>query len=133
MADLNALIPDDPGWELDFALSVNALGQIVGRGAIGGEDHAYLATPVTVSIDKLSDLVDLVESFDLPQGNENSFLAKLDDALAALESCTPTAACVPLGAFVNAVEAQSGKKLTTEQAESLLAAASELQSVLGCP
>lgn len=37
MADLNALIATGTGWELDFALSVNALGQVVGGGAIGGE------------------------------------------------------------------------------------------------
>lgn len=40
MADLNTLITPGTGWELDFALSVNGTGQIVGRGAIGGETHA---------------------------------------------------------------------------------------------
>ncbi len=129
MADLNTLIPAGTGWELTFALAVNAVGQIVGRGEIGGEDHAYLATPVTVRIDELSDLV---ESFELLRGIENSLLVKLNTARAALESCSPTAACGPLGAFVTQVEAQSGKKLTTQQADSILAAVGELRAALGC-
>jgi len=129
MADLNTLIPDGTGWELTFAVSVNAVGQIVGRGQIGGEDHAYLATPATVKIDELADVV---ESFALPRGIENSLLVKLNTARAALESCSPTTACAPLGAFVKQVEAQSGKKLTTQQADSLLAAVAELRVALGC-
>jgi probable HAF family extracellular repeat protein len=130
MADLNALIPADTGWELDFATAINASGQIVGRGVIGGENHAYLASPATVAVDDLSDLV---ESFGLPDGVENSLVVKLNDVRTALEGCDPSGACAPLGAFINQVNAQYGKALTAAQADALLAAAAELQTTLGCP
>jgi len=130
MADLNTLIPAGTGWELDLATAVNASGQIAGRGAIGGEFHAYIATPATATVDDLSGLV---ESFELPKGTGNSLLVKLDRAREALGSCNPAGACAPLGAFLNEVEAQSGKKLTTAQADALLSMTLALRVTLGCP
>lgn len=130
MADLNQLIPAGSGWELTFAVAVNASGQIAGRGVVAGENHAYLATPAAASVDDLSELV---ESLQLPGGTATSLVVKLNRARAALESCSPDAACAPLGAFINEVEAQSGKKLSTEDADALLAAAAEIQAALSCP
>jgi probable HAF family extracellular repeat protein len=37
MRDLNALIPQDSGWTLEFAWAINTAGQIVGEGAINGQ------------------------------------------------------------------------------------------------
>jgi probable HAF family extracellular repeat protein len=45
MFDLNTLIPKDSPWYLQQALSINDDGQIVGFGTIGGNVHAFLATP----------------------------------------------------------------------------------------
>jgi probable HAF family extracellular repeat protein len=49
MQDLNNLI--DPGLSavLNFALKINALGQIVGNGTIGGVTQAFLLTPNSVA------------------------------------------------------------------------------------
>src|SRR5271167_1703020 len=44
---LNDLIAKDSPWQLQFALAVNDAGEIVGSGLIGGESHAFLATPTT--------------------------------------------------------------------------------------
>jgi len=45
--DLNNLLPVDSGWDyLKSAIDINIHGQIVGQGIIGGEEHAYLLTPV---------------------------------------------------------------------------------------
>ncbi len=44
--DLNDLIPADSGWVLGAANGINANGQIVGSGAMNGEQHAFLLTPV---------------------------------------------------------------------------------------
>ena len=46
MTDLNQLIPDESGWQLMDALDINDAGQIVGRGLVGGEMHAFLLTPI---------------------------------------------------------------------------------------
>lgn len=46
MLDLNDLIASGSGWELNYAYDINSLGQIVGYGMIGEEEHAFLITPV---------------------------------------------------------------------------------------
>ncbi len=48
MKDLNTLIPKNSGWELMGAYSINDAGQIVGDGSINGQNHAFLATPITL-------------------------------------------------------------------------------------
>src|SRR5260370_19452706 len=45
MIDLNTLIPDDSGWVLVHARSINSSGEIVGFGTINGQTHAFLLTP----------------------------------------------------------------------------------------
>jgi probable HAF family extracellular repeat protein len=42
---LQDLIPAGSGWQLNAAMSINDLGQIVGYGRIGSETHAFLLTP----------------------------------------------------------------------------------------
>jgi probable HAF family extracellular repeat protein len=49
LVDLNDLLPAGSGWSLNSANAINDLGQIVGRGLIDGQYHAYLMTPVPVS------------------------------------------------------------------------------------
>jgi probable HAF family extracellular repeat protein len=44
--DLNTLLTNGQGWELDDANGINELGQIVGMGRLNGSSVAYLATPV---------------------------------------------------------------------------------------
>ncbi|MBA3483038.1 MAG: HAF repeat-containing protein [Pirellulales bacterium] len=46
MVDLNTLIDPLSGWELSVANAINDAGQITGWGQVGGEDHAFLLTPV---------------------------------------------------------------------------------------
>ena len=46
MRDLNSLIPLLSGWELTNGIAINDAGQITGFGTIGGETHAFLATPI---------------------------------------------------------------------------------------
>jgi hypothetical protein len=46
MQDLNNLIDSASGWVLSRASGINAFGQIVGQGTIGGNTHAFLLTPV---------------------------------------------------------------------------------------
>lgn len=80
----------------------------------------------------IEDLIELVESFDLPQGLENSLITKLQDTLAAFEASDTATACVHLSSFINECQAQAGKKLTAEQSGQLISSATEIKTELGC-
>ena len=43
--DLNALIPANSGWHLEFAQAINDKGQIAGMGQYNGEETAFLLRP----------------------------------------------------------------------------------------
>lgn len=50
--NLNWLIPQDSGWELQTAVDINNNGQIVGSGvAPGGDIQAFLLNPVTTAVE----------------------------------------------------------------------------------
>ena len=46
ITDLNTVAGIPPGWVLADARAINNSGQIVGRGVYGGEDRAFLLTPI---------------------------------------------------------------------------------------
>jgi Tol biopolymer transport system component len=85
---------------------------------------------------QITDLIALVLSFNLKQGIENSFDAKLHNVLAALDAAGTgdnATACHKLAAFVHEVEAQTGKALTATQSAQLMAATARVKTELGCP
>jgi probable HAF family extracellular repeat protein len=49
MADLNDLIPNDSGWVLTDARSINDAGQIVGLGDFNGQQSWFLLTPTSTT------------------------------------------------------------------------------------
>jgi PKD repeat protein len=65
-------------------------------------------------------------SLDLPSGTMNSLSIKLDNVLEAFEAGDYKEGINLLGAFTNAVEAQSGKKIATEDAAFLIAMADQI-------
>ena len=74
-------------------------------------------------------LADMVINLNLQSGIENSLDTKLDSALKAIDDLNENndvAAINSLQAFINAVEAQRGKKITNEQADELIAAAQQI-------
>jgi len=82
--------------------------------------------------EQLGDLKGLVTSLNLPKGTNTSLQAKLDDALAAANAGDTTTACTALSDFVNQVSAQSGKKIATADARTLIVEAKTIKAVLGC-
>ena len=68
----------------------------------------------------------------LPKGLTTALNAKLNAALAALDADDTAGACTSLQDFLNLVSAQSGKKLTEEQAEELTDAANAIREQLDC-
>jgi hypothetical protein len=80
------------------------------------------------------DLIDKVAEMNLQQGIDNSLDAKLDAALNALDDINQNndvAAINSLNAFINAVEAQRDQKITSAQADELIADATDIITLLG--
>ncbi len=83
---------------------------------------------------QVNDLIARVRSFSLePRGIETSLVAKLTNALAALNAGDLATACGLLNDFLNEVRAQAGKKITDAQAAELITAANQIMGVIGCP
>ncbi len=79
--------------------------------------------PATATIDSL---INQVKGLGLPKGLENSLTSKLQAAKKSVGKGNVKAAKNQLRAFINAVRAQRGKKLTNAQADALIAAAEQV-------
>ena len=82
--------------------------------------------------DQVDDLITLVRSFNLPPGTANSLITKLQSALAAIDASDTATACSYLTSFTNECAAQSGKKLTADQATQLINSANLIKTNIGC-
>ncbi len=84
----------------------------------------------------LQDLITAVIGLNLQHGITTSLDAKLNAVLQALLDLNQNnnaATCNALGAFVNAVQAQSGHQIPQTDADALIAAAQEIIALLNCP
>lgn len=88
--------------------------------------------PVLTPAERVDNLIKLVNSFKLGLGPTNSLVVKLRDVAAALKTGDNGLACSKLADFVNHAGAQSGKKLTREQAAQLVNEANSIRAQLGC-
>jgi hypothetical protein len=83
----------------------------------------------------LPELKDAVLALELAHGIERSLLAKLDAASRTLEdrnSTNDVAACNAIRAFINALEALSGKHVSDAEATALIEMADQTLELLGC-
>lgn len=123
------------------ALSDFAFGIEIGLGFDGpnvsGAPVGAELTSLTLSssvTDLLDDLVQRVISLNLENGISNSFDAKLNSVMNAIDDSNEkndAAAQNAMYAFMNAVEAQRGKKLTDSQATQLIGVAQAIVAALG--
>jgi len=113
--------------------STNAIVSTLATGlpalATFGDSTGYLydavaATPATL----ITDLIAIVAALDFKRG-----LKLLERCLKKLDSGKTEAACRKLSAFKKKVAAQSGKKLTTQQAAQLTFSATQVETALSCP
>ena len=88
--------------------------------------------PGSTPTGQINDLIALIESFNLPAGTESSLIAKLEEALDAINVPDIAAACGSLTAVTNETQAQSGKKLTVGQANQIINSANQIRASLGC-
>ena len=102
-------------------------------GAAGPEGVAVDATIVAPPPPPtIADLIAEVSGAELPHGIERSLLAKLEGAQRKVDADHLNGACGSLGAYVNEVRAQSGKKLEAAYAQDLIVEAIAVQDALGC-
>lgn len=134
-------VTDTPWNETINDISVQADGSlhIVWNSGEVGARNVYAAkitlpssaTPGTL----LQQLIDLVASYNLKQGISNSLDAKLQNAQKALDAARNNdigTACNLVNAFMNEVSAQSGKSITSAQAQALLDLGLQIKQSLGC-
>src|ERR1051326_5953274 len=132
----NALVTGVEGDTVAFDLAVGAT-PAVGVSFPTTADTGILI-PVSVTLESLdpaqmvTDLQTTVSGLGLPKGTATALGSSLRRAFDALAQNDTAGACDALQAFVNKVQAQAGKKLTSEQAAELASAANEIRSQLGC-
>lgn len=94
--------------------------------------NGYIDIDASPPGEGISDLEDLLASFNLPHGISNSRASKLQEALAAPAIGDTVGACSALQAFLNQVRAQEGKKLTAQEAQQLIDSAVAIRTQIGC-
>jgi hypothetical protein len=81
---------------------------------------------------QVSDLMTTVNSMGLSSSLQNSLDVKLKAALKAVKAGQTATDCSDLSDFISEARSQSGKGLTVSQAKQVIAAAKQVQAVLGC-
>jgi len=89
-------------------------------------------TAETTPEEKISDLQDLVAGMGIHHGITNALESKLQNALDALAADDTAGACYWMQSFVDLVNAQTGKKISSSDAQQLLDAANDIQTQLDC-
>jgi hypothetical protein len=91
-------------------------------------DDTLLITAPTPA-DLVTDLLEDLEEMEIDEGYVNSLEAKLNAALAAFNAEDVEGGIDELNAFINAVEAQRGKKIAASDADFLIASANTIIDV----
>lgn len=95
MSDLNDAISPASGWLLVAATAVNSSGEIVGRGRINNETHAFLLTPTSPPTDTappvLAVPIDFTVEATSPEGAVVYYVVTATDDV----DPNPTVICVP--------------------------------------
>jgi hypothetical protein len=100
---------------------------VVNDGAADSAPDTVTITATAGSIaGQIQSLIDEVDSLGLPKGQENSLVAKLQAALASVQRGNEGSAIGQLGAFINEVKAQRGKKIASADADALIASAQQI-------
>jgi len=106
------------------------------------DSSGNVAVQVTRTVKVLSpaqateNLIGDITSLGLPEGVENSLITTLQNVGDKLTDNNPkndSAACGKLEGFINQVNAQEGKKLTSAEADELRQAAERIKASIGCP
>lgn len=126
----------DPSHIYDAGVYIATLTVTDQDGDVGSDSvQITVDVPVITPSQAIQNLIDTVLSMNIHPGTENSLISNLDSAIDKLTDDNPnndSAACGQLSSFVDKVNAQDGKKLTAEQAETLRELATNIESSIGC-
>jgi hypothetical protein len=117
---------------IELPVGVHTIQLIVNDGLVDSVPDEVVVT-VIEPVELWDLLAQDVTYLKLQHGIENSLLAKLDAAIQKLDDDNDNndlAAINSLQAFINAVEAQSGKKISEEDVDDLIAAAQQIIDLL---
>ena len=128
----NTPLVDETFSEISVCDGIGRIVYAVPTGGVSADLYAFTFQVPGSTVDQIGDLVALVNSFNLSNGAGTSLVAKLQSALAAINASDTATACDSLTAFVNETQAQSGKKLSTDQASQLINSANQIKAGLGC-
>lgn len=87
--------------------------------------HKRLEVP-----ERIRELIEVIETWNLPKGTEDSLTSKLDGANCLLKKGNENGAIQKLIDFIDQVEGLRGKKLTDEQADYLVAEAQRIVDLI---
>lgn len=122
------------GGPLSNAYGINETGQIIGTSLVGVEEHAFIAitnlTPSQMAGNLESSINDYITGNKITGGVGTSLLQKIQNVQQSLANGNTTAAANQLQAFINAVQAQSGKKIDATAATDLIAQAQAILAQL---
>lgn len=142
---------DGPGFQTDMTTSNSpqnvGVGNFASGQSISGENYALhlndanmctglngqstcWVRPGLGASEQITDLTNYVASNNLGPGT--SLLSKLKNAKNLVDSGKTAATCGVLKALINEAQAQSGKKLTPDQAKNIIDAATNIRTTLGC-
>jgi hypothetical protein len=133
---VDSTLTGDPADTIAFQLGVDSVPSVGASFATTAQDIERV--PVSLTLEPLtpaqaiSDLQAQVAALGLPKGLTTALTGTLQDALDALAADDTAGACDALQAFLNQVNAQTGKKLTAAQAQELTDAANAIRTQLGC-
>ena len=88
---------------------------------------------VTGAVDQTNNLITLVNSFNLPKGISNTLVSELSEVVRLLTAKKTIPACNVVNEFIADTLAQSGKKITTDEANRMITNAMGIKAAAGCP
>lgn len=100
--------------------------------AAGNTGTASFGVHVKGADEQLVDLRALVDSMSVEATLNTRLLGQIDDTRKQLAAGRTNAVCGGLTDFVSLAAKESGKRLTAEQADRLVADASRIRGVVGC-
>jgi hypothetical protein len=118
----------DPG---NFPVAITTVTCTAADAAGNTASGAFTVTVKSAST-QIDDLRHAVAGLDLAEGIETSLDAKLTNALQSLSSNDLASACGSLNAAINQISAQSGKKISVQDAEALIARVTRIHAAAGC-
>lgn len=98
--------------------------------AAGATATDEMFVTVITTIEKIDQLIEYIKNLNLHKGTENSLVSKLETAKKSIEKENINAAINQLGAFINNLQAQSGKKISQQDADYLIAQAERIIACL---